>query len=174
MPQTSHLEHIPSPTRGREIDLQSIVRPIEIRDKKLDTWKPPDTWECPPDEPLQNVASQALPEAPRRSTKKRRQDAERRKRVTADLTHLKRSMRRMEAASSKIVLERLKEEWIEAADASVYRELELEKQLWMLTALRKKIGQCSKAKPEETITESKVLSLFENEGKIPIFLIITL
>lgn len=42
----------------------------------------------------------------------------------------------MEAASKKIMLERLREEWTEIADASVYRELELEKQMWMLTALR--------------------------------------
>lgn len=34
------------------------------------------------------------------------------------------------------MLERLREEWTETADASVYRELELEKQMWMLTALR--------------------------------------
>ncbi len=164
MPQTNQSERIPSPTLGRELDLPPIVRPIEIRSKRPDTWKPPDTWECPSDEPP-NMALPALPEAPRQQLKKRRQDAEKRKRIPADFAHLKRSIRRMEAASSKIVLERLKEEWMEATDASVYRELELEKQLWMLTALRKKIGQCSEARLEENMTGAKVLSLFENQGK---------
>lgn len=72
----------------------------------------------------------------------------------------------MEAASSKIVLERLKEVWVEVADASVYRELELEKQLWMLTALRslkkksssEEIVVCTGSRP------AKVLSLYENHG----------
>lgn len=73
----------------------------------------------------------------------------------------------MEAASPRIILERLKEEWLEIADASVYRELELEKQLWMLSALR------SLRKSSETPTEennrpsatAKALSLYENHGK---------
>jgi hypothetical protein len=73
----------------------------------------------------------------------------------------------MEAASPKIILERLKEEWVEVADASVYRELELEKQLWMLSALRglKKSGMTQETKvPPSGIT--KILSLYENHGKL--------
>lgn len=72
----------------------------------------------------------------------------------------------MEAASPKIILERLKEEWVEVADAFVYRELELEKQLWMLTALR---TLKNKSSSEETVVSTgskptKVLSLYENHG----------
>jgi hypothetical protein len=75
----------------------------------------------------------------------------------------------MEAASPKIILERLKEEWIEIADASVYRELELEKQLWMLSALQglKKtlslIPDVNTNPPTSGIM--KILSLYENHGK---------
>lgn len=97
----------------------------------------------------------------------------------------------MEAASKKIMLERLREEWTEVADASVYRELELEKQMWMLTALRSFDGQRrldggkggvpvvdvrikdSDAKSErrgrlirdKREERGKVLSLFENHGE---------
>lgn len=89
----------------------------------------------------------------------------------------------MEAASKKIILERLREEWTEVADASVYRELELEKQMWMLTALRSFGGRRSfdGVRPREErigsrqgadgrsgghdIEGSKVLSLFENHGR---------
>jgi len=72
----------------------------------------------------------------------------------------------MEAASSKIVLERLKEQWVEVADASVYRELELEKQLWMLTALR---TLENKSHSDELVMSApsrprKVLSLYENHA----------
>lgn len=76
----------------------------------------------------------------------------------------------MEAASPKIVVERLKEEWIGVADAAVYRELELEKQLWMLSALRtietKPINSDNAvqivAKPSSDPV--KLLSLYENQG----------
>jgi hypothetical protein len=93
-------------------------------------------------------------------------------------THLQQHIRRMEAANPKIILERIKEEWTEVED-TVYKELEFEKHLWMLTGLkylakrsvntRKAVGD-----PEEQdiITKktfsmtSKVLSLFENQGKL--------
>ena len=77
----------------------------------------------------------------------------------------------MDAASPKIILERLKEEWMAVADASVYRELELEKQLWMLAALRILHADDTPASPDGAIVESsslvsmKLLSLFENNGK---------
>ena len=75
----------------------------------------------------------------------------------------------MDAASPKIILERLKEEWIGVADASIYRELELERQLWMLAALRTlhaddipvPDGVCSPA-----VVTRKILSLYENKGKL--------
>lgn len=81
----------------------------------------------------------------------------------------------MEAASPKIIYERLKEEWTGVAEASVYRELEVEKQLWMLSALK----SISKANPTVTPDESKaatvlgklpgatkLLSLYQNHGKL--------
>jgi hypothetical protein len=70
----------------------------------------------------------------------------------------------MEAASDKIILERLKEEWIEVTDASVYRELELEKQLWMISALRG-FTKASGKVLQNDMTPTKILSLFENHGK---------
>lgn len=77
----------------------------------------------------------------------------------------------MEAASPKIVVQHLKGECIEIADASVYRELELEKQLWMLSALRtlekKRCGSKSAVNlVDEPSQPIKILSLYENHGKI--------
>jgi hypothetical protein len=97
----------------------------------------------------------------------------------------------MEAASKKIMLERLREEWTDVVDPSVYCEMELEKQMWMLTALRsfdgpggldrlgtgisvfeegigkrretgERGGNLGRREREES---RKVLSLFENHGK---------
>lgn len=79
----------------------------------------------------------------------------------------------MDAASSKIVLERLKEEWLQVTDASMYREMELEKQLWMLTTLQHLKRKCSNddvlaklaaAPGAEGPTKAKHLSLYENHG----------
>lgn len=72
----------------------------------------------------------------------------------------------MEAASPKIVLERLKEEWVHVADASVYRELELEKQLWMLMALRslKRKNSLEEILRAQASEPTKILSLYENHG----------
>jgi hypothetical protein len=76
----------------------------------------------------------------------------------------------MDAASPKIILERLKEEWIGMADASIYRELELERQLWMLAALRAlhaegTSGPDGQAVESAALASRKVLSLYENKGK---------
>ncbi|CAG8959218.1 hypothetical protein HYFRA_00012576 [Hymenoscyphus fraxineus] len=85
-------------------------------------------------------------------------------------SHLQKGIRRMEAASSKIILERLKEEWVEVADASVYRELELEKQRWMLFALRDlkttRLGPQNETSTIQLTTAgaTKVLSLYENHA----------
>jgi len=74
----------------------------------------------------------------------------------------------MDAADTKTLIERLQEEWIEVADASVYRELELEKQLWMLSALRT-LGQNNEQTTDvvqrSAANSSKILSLYENQGK---------
>lgn len=78
----------------------------------------------------------------------------------------------MDAASPKIILERLKEEWMGVADASVYRELELEKQLWMLAALKALHSDYPASNPDgrgvesSALTSKKLLSLYENKGKL--------
>jgi len=77
----------------------------------------------------------------------------------------------MEAASTKIILERLREEWLDVPDASVYRELELEKQLWMLSALKslnkqKDLQKISTLSLEKSQKPVKVLSLYENHGML--------
>lgn len=76
----------------------------------------------------------------------------------------------MEAASPKLVVQQLKEEWIEVAEASVYRELELEKQLWMLSALRtleKKHNVSQSRRMVDAVSQPvKILSLYENHGML--------
>merc|ERR1711977_416439 len=128
LPVTALPKTPPKDTLRNEQVSQLSDLPIAKRSLALYTWKPPEIWEGDDNSPrlVQRCSSTQL-----RPIKERRHKV-----PTSEIAHLQRSIRRMEAASSKIVLERLKEQWVEVADASVYRELELEKQLWMLTALR--------------------------------------
>ena len=139
--------------------------PVTARSQSPGTWQPPDAWDCAPLASLiSKIPTSPIPTIPRSRNSEERSPA------ASDLAHIQRTVQRMEAASYKIVLERLKEEWLEVADPSIYRELELEKQLWMLSALR----SLNKRKDPEQITslslkkspnQSKVLSLYENYGQ---------
>ncbi|PMD34380.1 hypothetical protein L207DRAFT_437301 [Hyaloscypha variabilis F] len=158
-------------------DSQSTSFTVTSRGRK-DSWKPPEIWECPEDEDmLPKVTIPKLLEPPLRQVREKRRDPSRQRAAPVELQLLRRNIRRMEAASPKIILERLKEEWVEVADASVYRELELEKQLWMLSALRG-LKQKSATIPElETVVPSsgitKILSLYENQASCSILSALT-
>ncbi|KAE9379610.1 hypothetical protein N431DRAFT_398005 [Stipitochalara longipes BDJ] len=153
-------------------DSQSTSFTVTSRGRK-DSWKPPEIWECLEDEEvLPKVTVPKLLEPPSRPSKEKRRDPSRQRAPPVELQLLQRNIRRMEAASPKIILERLKEEWVEVADASVYKELELEKQLWMLSALRG-LKKKSNITPElETVVPSsgtkRILSLFENQASCSI------
>ncbi|KAG9242454.1 hypothetical protein BJ878DRAFT_169918 [Calycina marina] len=144
-----------------DIQLSPKGFPVTVRTRNGDSWQPPDAWECPVSPVEAGTASKVNSRAMRPRTK------ERKAANSSDLAHLRRSIRKMEAASTKILLERLKEEWTEIVDAAVYRELELEKQLWLLCALRclnKKKGPGQPTSlPLNTAAEPvKILSLYEN------------
>ncbi|KAH8784454.1 hypothetical protein BGZ57DRAFT_818917 [Hyaloscypha finlandica] len=143
-----------------------------------DSWKPPEIWECPDDEevlPKATVPELLVP--PFRQADKKRRDSPRQRPPPVELQLLQRNIRRMEAASPKIILERLKEEWVEVADASVYRELELEKQLWMLSALRSLKKKSSMTHESDTnvpaSSTAKILSLYENHASCSILSALT-
>lgn len=72
----------------------------------------------------------------------------------------------MEAAGDRIILERLKEKWNQSASDVVYQELEFEKQLWMLSALKGFAKTSTKGvdKNANCSGVTKVLSLHESHG----------
>lgn len=49
-----------------------------------------------------------------------------------ELTRFQRFIRRMENAGPKVILDRLKEQWVETSDDETNEELHLEKRLWVL------------------------------------------
>jgi hypothetical protein len=68
----------------------------------------------------------------------------------------------MESAGPKIILDRLKEEWHDAADEDTDQELKLEKQLWVLTAFQLHNLNRMKTTPKPTADTGKILELYGN------------
>lgn len=125
------------------------------------SWRASSPWECPCD----NLGHRPVMRTVRSLVK-----------PVTEMAHLHRSIRKMEAASAKIMLERLQEEWLEVADASIYKDLELEKQLWLLSALRSiqglgplprrnlRAGAGAGAEVRGASIATRCLSLYENHG----------
>ncbi|TQS39324.1 hypothetical protein Golomagni_00151 [Golovinomyces magnicellulatus] len=88
-------------------------------DGAMTDWKPPDTWGCIFNDETKTPKKKKISKLGSDSAKSRSNEQ-----VffpAPEITYLQGRIQMMEAASSKIVLERLKEEWNEIADASVYR-----------------------------------------------------
>ncbi|KAI1349558.1 hypothetical protein F5Y01DRAFT_289071 [Xylaria sp. FL0043] len=114
-----------------------VASPPECRGSRPlgspEAWKPPHEWDCTPnkhsttsmiDECLQTAAT--TPDFIRST-------------VPA-LSVLRRELRMMAAASPELVLANLKSSMGEAADAMVYKELEMTKKRWMFSALHRQDG----------------------------------
>ncbi|TDZ21456.1 hypothetical protein Cob_v005640 [Colletotrichum orbiculare MAFF 240422] len=127
-----------------------------------DAWKPPDAWDCgPPPEVRTPMIEDIIDETPELDSSLS---------MSMDLNGMQREVRRMAAASTSIRLLRLKEVWGDTTDASLYKELEMEKKRWMLSSLH---GIDQPADAERTkvaphkITPAKakkVLALYESQA----------
>ncbi|KAF4612826.1 hypothetical protein G7Y89_g15546 [Cudoniella acicularis] len=158
-PSDPEVQSVPSSERNN--DLQPSFSPVyvPIRTRK-NSWRPPDTWDCS-EERSTRLSTTNLGSPTFRTLTTESQ-------ITPELTHVQLSIRRMEAANSKIILEHLKEEWADGIDENLYRELELEKHRWMLFALRDlklKMMSTREVASLQNISSSnypKLLSLYES------------
>jgi len=92
--------------------------------------------------------------------------------MSLDLRDMQREIRKMAAASHQNVLQRLTEEWERSQDASFYKELEMEKKRWMMSALHNMEGHFRMDSRSETGRRAspgpvKILALYESQGKPP-------
>ncbi|KAL3425234.1 hypothetical protein PVAG01_04515 [Phlyctema vagabunda] len=178
IPFNGGFSQIPSDTLTEEAE-EDLLEP-----SNWPNWQPPDSWKHREDEPAFSVPTLSpppprspLPMLPRHSMSSATKKSRRKPKnediiVPSEMTHLQKSIRVKEAATPKIMLERLKEEWMVNADASVYRELELEKQLWVLTALRAlntddgedEVVDSGNQKSPPMAQPTKLLSLHENQA----------
>ncbi len=135
--------------------------PLKFQVDNPDSWKPPDAWGCSP------TVDTTCP-----VTEELGRDTEAEEGVgnsmAMDLPAMQRELRRMAAASPQIMLVRLTEEWGRTPDASFYKELEMEKKRWMLSALynldRPKAEGVSSYR-ESLPKGARILALFETKGE---------
>ena len=133
-------------------------------------WKPPEAWDV---SPVPEPATLAIATAgiPEKAIEPEPSEAYS---MSLDLNGMQRELKRMAAASPSIILVRLKEEWGKADDATLYKELEMEKKRWMLSALhnmdRNLEAESSRPSPSRLPTSRppKVLALHESQGMLPL------
>ncbi|KAK3359371.1 hypothetical protein B0T25DRAFT_494802 [Lasiosphaeria hispida] len=135
--------------------------PLKLAASSPDAWKPPDDWQCG-----QEVGSAApTPQKARRVAIEEPVAADP---LSLDLAAMQREIAKMAIASPQIIIVRLNEEWGDSNDAAFYKELEMEKQRWMLSALHnmdRLIGATSTEKEKKALTRGqKILALFETQA----------
>ncbi|KAL0932982.1 uncharacterized protein CTRU02_211945 [Colletotrichum truncatum] len=151
---------------GQPVPKKSLRRvpswTIAFKPNNPDAWKPPDAWDCGPPLELQNHMH--------KKTIQENSEVEGELSMSLDLNGMQREVRRMAAASSSIRLLRLKEVWGDTSDASLYKELEMEKKRWMLSSLHnmdKPINLDQTRNTPNKITPAKakkVLALYETQA----------
>jgi len=127
---------------------------LRFRNGNADAWRPPDAWDCPPPEsPRPHIEDMITYTQDDDSTS-----------MALDLAGMQREVKRMAAAGPQIVLLRLREEWDSSTDAALYKELEMEKKRWMLSALHN-MDPPPVASAESGPKDQKILAFFETQGK---------
>jgi hypothetical protein len=133
----------------------------KLRADNPDAWKPPDNWSQAAPEANSSAPNSAAPSPRRQDTTQHL--------MSLDLVAMQREIARMAAASAEIVTVRLNENWGNSSDASFYRELEMEKKRWMLSALQNMQMYTGGADSDEVVKDSgegkKMLALFESQGR---------
>jgi len=126
-----------------------------FKNDNADAWRPPEAWNCSPSsEHAPSTIEEMITYAQNDDTTS----------MALDLAGMQREVKRMAAASPQIVLLRLKEEWGTAADAALYKELEMEKKRWMLSALHN-LDQPPDVSSKIVRNDDRILAFFETQGE---------
>jgi hypothetical protein len=142
------------PPRNQRRALRTIKTPARFSPNNPQMWKAPDAWDCSP-------TSATFTPSPRESRSEACDGGE--GDVSMTLVSMQSEARRRTAASPDIILRRLKEEWRFTGDATLYKETEMEKKRWMLTALFEEPRRAQTLAPPGK--NLKVLALYESQGK---------
>ncbi len=130
-----------------------------------DAWKPPHEWECTPTKRAQATSPddrlQLSPTSP---------DIDHY--MSPDIMALQREVRMMAIASPELILANIKAGMGNASDTMIYKELEMTKKRWILSALHQ-IGGYADLKHLESNPDyggsshtPRILALYETQGKL--------
>ena len=142
-------------TFGRRTDLVLSMPKLRFTNGNADAWRPPDAWDCPPQESKFPAIEDTISYSPNDDSTS----------MALDLAGMQREVKRMAAAGPRIVLLRLREEWGSSTDAALYKELEMEKKRWMLSALHNMDPPPNTGVKTEPKNQ-KILAFFETQGKL--------
>jgi hypothetical protein len=134
----------------------------------LDAWKPPHEWDCaaPRDIPALSYEEKVhCPAADRNDNHY----------ISPNLSALQREVHMMAAASPELMLANIKSGMGDAADAMVYKELELTKKRWMFSALHQNENYATclnhdSFQPgfQKSPRPPRVLAIYETHGQCPV------
>ncbi|PKS11648.1 hypothetical protein jhhlp_001799 [Lomentospora prolificans] len=132
-----------------------------------EAWRPPEAWDYNPPDP-----------EPARPTRVRRFESREQladdNAIALDLHEMGREIEMMAAADPIIILQRLREDWRNSKDISLYKEVEMEKKMWMLSALHNMDPTLDTSRPSTlripTDRVQKVLALHESEVAVATYL----
>lgn len=136
---------------------------VSFKPNNPESWRPPDAWDVVPSPEQRASTFEDIMEEPG--------ELEDDMSLSLDLSAMQREIKRMSAASHHIRLVRLMETWGVSDDASLYKELEMEKKRWMLSSLdhMNKPLDLNQNKPAPlkaaAAKSKKMLALYESQGK---------
>lgn len=151
-----------------EVAYSTASQPLPIGDG-LAAWHAPESWNCsnPPASVMIGPESEPSASAPsyyKQSSIAHSQD-EQSVSLSLNLSGMQREILQMAAASHETFLRRLTEEWGSSSDAALYKELEMEKKRWMLSALHSINPSTDRGVAQVPIADRRILAFFESHGE---------
>ncbi|KAI1505874.1 hypothetical protein F5X99DRAFT_173586 [Biscogniauxia marginata] len=129
-----------------------------------EAWKPPHEWDCTP---TKETVAPLFEENLRLSPSSQGSDHY----LSPDLAALQREIRMMSAASPELMLANMKSAMGEVSDASIYKEIEMNKKRWMFSALHQNSGYgefidraSAQAGTQTARKIPKILALYETQA----------
>ena len=139
---------------------------IDDRATNREAWKPPHDWECTPTRRGRSSSPQDRLDASPSS-------ADIDHYMSPDIVALQREVQMMSMASSELILANIKAGMGATSDSMIYKELEMTKKRWMLSALHK-LGGYADLEHLNNIPDGegssyapRILALYETQGKLP-------
>jgi hypothetical protein len=143
------------PTRSERRVLSKSGTPLKFNPNNIDLWKAPDDWASTPTSPS-SLTSMEVTMVKKSEVKESA--------PSMNLTNLQQELKMMLAASPSNILLRLREEWNCSGDAAHYKDLEMAKKRWMLSALYTCMGSGQSTISHNLSKGQNILALHESQG----------